>query len=132
MAYDISILDKSPIPHAGIAFIADGLDINEKTIPHFLNRFEPLTILSALATQTSKIGLEGTFSTSYSDPFTVARQFASLDLISPLPYQRLHRPLRRRRRSRGDPSPAVREAPRRPGRRGSSLAGGRMTGGSCP
>lgn len=64
------------------AFVADGLYINEKTIPHFLNRFEPLTILSALATQTSKIGLAGTVSTSYSDPFTIARQFASLDLIS--------------------------------------------------
>ncbi len=69
---------------AGIAFafVADGLYINEKTIPHFLNRFEPLTILSALATRTSKIGLAGTVSTSYSDPFTIARQFASLDLIS--------------------------------------------------
>jgi FMN-dependent oxidoreductase (nitrilotriacetate monooxygenase family) len=64
------------------AFVADGLYINEKTIPHFLNRFEPLTILSALATQTEKIGLAGTVSTSYSDPFTIARQFASLDLIS--------------------------------------------------
>lgn len=29
-------------------FIADGLYINEKPIPHFLNRFEPITILSAL------------------------------------------------------------------------------------
>ncbi len=68
----------------GIAFgfVADGLYINEKSIPHFLNRFEPITILSALATATSKIGLAGTLSTSYSDPFTVARQFASLDLIS--------------------------------------------------
>ncbi len=64
------------------AFVADGLYINEKSIPHFLNRFEPLTILSALATVTSKIGLAGTVSTSYSDPFTIARQFASLDLIS--------------------------------------------------
>jgi FMN-dependent oxidoreductase (nitrilotriacetate monooxygenase family) len=69
---------------AGIAFafVADGLYINEKSIPHFLNRFEPLTILSALATATTKIGLAGTVSTSYSDPFTIARQFASLDLIS--------------------------------------------------
>jgi len=64
------------------AFVADGLYINEKSIPHFLNRFEPISILSALATVTSKIGLAGTVSTSYSDPFTVARQFASLDLIS--------------------------------------------------
>ncbi len=69
---------------AGIAFgfVADGLYINEKSIPHFLNRFEPLTILSALAVATKKIGLAGTVSTSYSDPFTIARQFASLDLIS--------------------------------------------------
>ncbi len=69
---------------AGIAFafVADGLYINEKSIPHFLNRFEPMTILSALAVATKKIGLAGTISTSYSDPFTVARQLASLDLIS--------------------------------------------------
>ncbi|WP_202618014.1 LLM class flavin-dependent oxidoreductase [Aureimonas leprariae] len=66
----------------GFVFVADGLYINEKSIPHFLNRFEPLTILSALATTTSRIGLAGTVSTSYSDPFTIARQFASLDLIS--------------------------------------------------
>lgn len=64
------------------AFVADGLYINEKSIPHFLNRFEPISILSALAAVTRKIGLAGTVSTSYSDPFTVARQFASLDLIS--------------------------------------------------
>ncbi|AQS41024.1 MAG: Nitrilotriacetate monooxygenase family FMN-dependent oxidoreductase [Candidatus Tokpelaia hoelldobleri] len=69
---------------AGIAFafVADGLYINEKSIPHFLNRFEPLTVLSALAAQTERIGLCGTVSTSYSDPFTIARQFASLDLLS--------------------------------------------------
>lgn len=63
-------------------FIADGLYITEKSIPHFLNRFEPLTILSALAGVSSKIGLVGTLSTSYSEPFTVARQFGSLDVIS--------------------------------------------------
>lgn len=65
-----------------LIFIADGLYINEKSIPHFLNRFEPLTILSALAAVSSKIGLVGTLSTSYSEPFTVARQFGSLDVIS--------------------------------------------------
>ncbi|RKN86258.1 LLM class flavin-dependent oxidoreductase [Paenibacillus ginsengarvi] len=63
-------------------FIADGLYITEKSIPHFLNRFEPLTILSALAGVSSKIGLVGTLSTSYSEPFTVSRQFGSLDMIS--------------------------------------------------
>ncbi|QJD87686.1 LLM class flavin-dependent oxidoreductase [Cohnella herbarum] len=65
-----------------LVFIADGLYINEKSIPHFLNRFEPLTILSALAAVTTKIGLVGTLSSSYSEPFTVSRQFGSLDHIS--------------------------------------------------
>ncbi|MFB9329380.1 LLM class flavin-dependent oxidoreductase [Paenibacillus aurantiacus] len=65
-----------------LAFIADGLYINEKSIPHFLNRFEPITILSALASVSTHIGLVGTLSTSYSEPFTVARQFGSLDVIS--------------------------------------------------
>ncbi|MGO4108257.1 LLM class flavin-dependent oxidoreductase [Paenibacillus sp. YAF4_2] len=63
-------------------FIADGLYITEKSIPHFLNRFEPITILSALGAVTSNIGLVGTLSTSYSEPFTVARQFSSIDHIS--------------------------------------------------
>ncbi len=63
-------------------FVADGLYINEKSIPHFLNRFEPLTVLSALASITTNLGLVGTVSTSYSEPFTTARQFASLDHLS--------------------------------------------------
>ncbi|TNV22554.1 LLM class flavin-dependent oxidoreductase [Buttiauxella sp. B2] len=63
-------------------FVADGLYINDKSIPHFLNRFEPLTVLSALASVTTHLGLVGTLSTSYSEPFTVARQFASLDHLS--------------------------------------------------
>lgn len=63
-------------------FVADGLHINAKSIPHFLNRFEPLTLLSALSALTERVGLVGTLSTSYSEPFTVARQFASLDHLS--------------------------------------------------
>jgi FMN-dependent oxidoreductase (nitrilotriacetate monooxygenase family) len=65
-----------------LVFIADGLYITEKSIPHFLNRFEPITLLSALAAVSKHVGLVGTLSTSYSEPFTVARQFASLDMIS--------------------------------------------------
>ncbi|MFT8585798.1 LLM class flavin-dependent oxidoreductase [Acetobacter papayae] len=63
-------------------FVADSLSINEKSSPHYLNRFEPLTILSALAAVTEHIGLVGTLSVSYTEPFNVARQFASLDHIS--------------------------------------------------
>ncbi|WP_166626219.1 LLM class flavin-dependent oxidoreductase [Jeotgalicoccus sp. S0W5] len=63
-------------------FVADGLYINEKSIPHFLSRFEPLTLLAALAPITSKIGLVGTVSTSYSEPYTIARQLMSIDHVS--------------------------------------------------
>ncbi|CAY74351.1 LLM class flavin-dependent oxidoreductase [Erwinia pyrifoliae] len=63
-------------------FVADGLHINEKSLPHFLNRFEPLALLSSLTAVTQRIGLAGTVSISYSDPFTEARQLASLDLLS--------------------------------------------------
>ena len=64
------------------AFFGDGLYISEKSHPNFLNRFEPLTLLAALAMDTSHIGLAATLSTTYSDPFTVARQFMSIDHIS--------------------------------------------------
>jgi FMN-dependent oxidoreductase (nitrilotriacetate monooxygenase family) len=63
-------------------FIADSLSITEKSSPHYLNRIEPITMLSALAAATSHIGLVGTLTVSYSEPFNVARQFASLDHIS--------------------------------------------------
>lgn len=44
--------------------------------------FEPITLLSALAAVTERIGLVATATTSYNEPFTIARKFASLDHIS--------------------------------------------------
>lgn len=44
--------------------------------------FEPFTLLSAIAAVTSKIGVVGTVSTTFSEPYNVARQFASLDRLS--------------------------------------------------
>ena len=82
LAHFVGIAQKAEAAGIAFGFVADGLYINEKSIPHFLNRFEPLTLLSTLAAHTTRFGLAGTISTSYSDPFTVARQLASLDLIS--------------------------------------------------
>jgi len=65
-----------------LIFIVDSPYITPDTAPHFLNRLEPLTLLSGVATHTSKIGLVATLTTSYWEPYNVARQFASLDLIS--------------------------------------------------
>ena len=65
-----------------LVFIVDSPFITPDTAPHFLNRLEPLTLLSALAVSTTKIGLVGTLTTSYWEPYNVARQFGSLDQIS--------------------------------------------------
>jgi len=63
-------------------FIADSAYINKESAWALLSRLEPVTALSALATVTTHLGLAATVSTSYSNPFEVARQFASLDQIS--------------------------------------------------
>jgi FMN-dependent oxidoreductase (nitrilotriacetate monooxygenase family) len=65
-----------------LVFIVDSQFITPYSPPHYLNRLEPLTLLSALATQTRNIGLVGTATTSFNSPFNLARRFASLDLIS--------------------------------------------------
>ncbi|GJE62348.1 LLM class flavin-dependent oxidoreductase [Methylobacterium trifolii] len=44
--------------------------------------FDPLTLLPALAVLTERIGLIATASTTYNEPYHVARKFASLDHIS--------------------------------------------------
>lgn len=63
-------------------FIADGLYIGANSVPHFINRFEPLTLLSVLSTVTHHVGLVATVSSSFNEPFTNARQFLSLDRLS--------------------------------------------------
>lgn len=45
-------------------------------------KFEPMTLLSALAAVTRHLGLVATSTTTYNEPYTLARQFASLDQIS--------------------------------------------------
>ncbi|MBO0756055.1 MAG: LLM class flavin-dependent oxidoreductase [Bradyrhizobiaceae bacterium] len=49
---------------------------------HTVTSFEPFTLLSALASVTQNIGLVATASTSFEQPYHVARRFASLDHIS--------------------------------------------------
>ena len=80
--YYRTLTRKAEAAKLDFVFFGDGLYISEKSHPNFLNRFEPLTLLAALAMETSHIGLAATLSTTYSDPFTVARQFASIDHIS--------------------------------------------------
>lgn len=63
-------------------FMGDNLYADPTAHPSYTLRLEPLTMLAALAATTTHIGLGATVATTYSDPFTVARAFASLDHIS--------------------------------------------------
>jgi FMN-dependent oxidoreductase (nitrilotriacetate monooxygenase family) len=65
-----------------LIFMGDNLHADPAAHPSYTARLEPLTLLSAVAGATKHIGLGATVSTTYSDPFTVARVFASLDHLS--------------------------------------------------
>jgi len=65
-----------------LIFIVDSQFITPDSPPHYLNRLEPMTLLSALAVTTRHLGLVATMTTSYNDPFNLARRLASLELIS--------------------------------------------------
>ena len=68
-------------------FMADHLAVLNMPVEalkrsHTVSSFEPFTLLSALAAVTDKIGLAATASTTFDEPYHVARRFASLDHIS--------------------------------------------------
>jgi FMN-dependent oxidoreductase (nitrilotriacetate monooxygenase family) len=65
-----------------LIFMGDNLYADPAAHPSYTMRLEPLTMLSALSVTTKHIGLGATVSTTYSDPWSVARIFASLDHIS--------------------------------------------------
>ncbi|MGH6673427.1 MAG: LLM class flavin-dependent oxidoreductase [Xanthobacteraceae bacterium] len=71
-----------------MVFLADNLGVRAAHMEalsrsaQYIANFEPITLLSALATHTTHIGLVATASTSYNEPFHVARKFASLDHLS--------------------------------------------------
>ena len=50
--------------------------------PQYMAYFEPITLLSAIASVTKRIGLVSTATTSYNEPYNIARKYASLDHIS--------------------------------------------------
>jgi len=73
-----------------LIFFADGIGIRERDVPrgslarsgYEIVELEPMTLLPALAVVTERIGLVTTASTTYNEPFHIARKFATLDLIS--------------------------------------------------
>jgi len=73
-----------------MVFFADGIGIRERDAPKGslarsgfeIVEMEPMTLLPALAVVTEHIGLVTTASTTYNEPYHIARKFATLDLIS--------------------------------------------------
>jgi N-acetyl-S-(2-succino)cysteine monooxygenase len=71
-----------------LMFLADALAVRDGNLeplsrwPQYMAYFEPITLLSGIAGLTERIGLVSTATTSYNEPYNVARKFASLDHIS--------------------------------------------------
>ncbi len=63
-------------------FLGDGFATGYGEHPSTIGKFEPMTLLAALAMTTSRLGLAATGSTTYGEPYHLARAFASLDHIS--------------------------------------------------
>jgi FMN-dependent oxidoreductase (nitrilotriacetate monooxygenase family) len=87
-AHRVRFVQKAERAKFDLFFLGDKLGITEWS-PDLLSRldewsvrFEPITLLSALATVTERIGLVSTASTTYNEPYHVARKFASLDHLS--------------------------------------------------
>ncbi|WP_367193137.1 LLM class flavin-dependent oxidoreductase [Amorphus sp. 3PC139-8] len=83
------IAQKAEAEKLDMIFFADGLavrgaDVPEGALSHDMRNaeLEPLTLLSAIAAVTQHIGLVATASTTYNEPYHVARKYASLDHIS--------------------------------------------------
>jgi FMN-dependent oxidoreductase (nitrilotriacetate monooxygenase family) len=63
-------------------FFADTLSTGVNVKRNLMTAMEPTNLLAALAPATSRIGLIATASTSYNDPFNLARRFATIDHLS--------------------------------------------------
>jgi N-acetyl-S-(2-succino)cysteine monooxygenase len=69
-------------------FLADSLAVRDQNVEtasraaRYIVQFEPLTLLAGIAASTERLGLIATASTTYNEPFHIARKFASLDHIS--------------------------------------------------
>jgi alkanesulfonate monooxygenase len=84
-----ALAQKAEAARFDLIFLADGVAVRENSEnTEAMSRsgrpvtFEPLTLYAALAAVTEHIGFVATASTTYNEPFHVARKFASLDHIS--------------------------------------------------
>ena len=89
LSHFVRIAQTAEAAKLDMVFLADGIGLRTRDDPpgalcrsHQTAELEPLTLLSALSSVTSRIGLVATASTTYNEPFHIARKWASLDHLS--------------------------------------------------
>ncbi|RRQ29434.1 LLM class flavin-dependent oxidoreductase [Rhodococcus sp. Eu-32] len=82
ISHYVNIARKAEEAKLDAVFLADGPVLGEDIRHRPFNSLEPTVVLAAIAASTSKIGLIGTLSSSYNDPYDVARRLATLDVLS--------------------------------------------------
>ena len=63
-------------------FLADNASIADQIDFRPITALEPTVLLASIAAATTHIGVIGTASTSYNEPYNIARRFATLDHVS--------------------------------------------------
>ena len=82
IGYTVEMAQKAEAGSFDSIFLADVLGLWNDVESAPFNWLEPITALAAVAMATKRIGLIATCSTTYTEPYNLARQFASLDHIS--------------------------------------------------
>jgi FMN-dependent oxidoreductase (nitrilotriacetate monooxygenase family) len=78
----IAVVQRAEREKLDFAFIADFLAFDETNAKRDPCQFEPISLMAVLAHVTSHIGLVGTVTTTYTEPFNGARMLAAVDLLS--------------------------------------------------
>ncbi|MDN3016898.1 LLM class flavin-dependent oxidoreductase [Paenibacillus sp. BSR1-1] len=82
-SYYKQLAQKAEMAKMDSIFLADRISTSPKAVDNGpLISYEPTALLSALAAVTDRIGLIATVSTSFNEPYNVARRFSSLDFLS--------------------------------------------------
>jgi FMN-dependent oxidoreductase (nitrilotriacetate monooxygenase family) len=82
IGYYIDLAQRAERARLCSIFLADQLALADDVASAGRTWLEPITVLGGLAVATSRIGLIATASTTYTEPFNLARQYASLDHMS--------------------------------------------------
>jgi FMN-dependent oxidoreductase (nitrilotriacetate monooxygenase family) len=82
IGYYIDLARRAEAAKFDSIFLADQLALGGDVAQAARTWLEPITVLSAIAVSTQRIGMIATASTTYTEPFNLARQFASIDHIS--------------------------------------------------